>query len=111
MKDIISVNIPMLFLQKPYLFGLRNVEEYRIFLESYCIGKGFDYNFFKTKFTEYIIESKKYIFENYHDWVSIIRLESSNNDRLSLDLLKSELEGFLEQKIDDRIKLIFTHLH
>uniref|UniRef100_UPI0025CE7453 hypothetical protein n=1 Tax=uncultured Chryseobacterium sp. TaxID=259322 RepID=UPI0025CE7453 len=40
---------------------------------------------------------------NYPDWVTIIRFKSRSDDQLSLNILKDELENFIEQNINDKI--------
>ncbi|WP_267401522.1 MULTISPECIES: hypothetical protein [unclassified Chryseobacterium] len=103
-----DINIPRYFLKKPGVFHIRNVEEYRLFLESYCIGKQLDYHYFKIKFNKFLIEnSKEKLMYNedseYPDWVAIIRFSSSSNDYLTLEILKDKMEHFIAENKDDKI--------
>lgn len=113
-QEIHKINLPRYFLNRPGVFQIRNVEEYRLFLESYCIGKQLDYFHFRVKFDKFLINSKidnlTYNEKtNYPDWVSIIRLRSSD-DQMSLDILKNELGAFIDENINDtKIAEIFIN--
>lgn len=103
-----KINLPTYFLNRPGVFQIRNVEEYRLFLESYCIGKQLDYFHFRVKFDKFLINSKAnhLIYNektNCPDWVTLIRFKSRSDDQLSLKILKDELKKFIEQNINDKI--------
>lgn len=107
MQETQKINLPTYFLNRPRIFHIRNVEEYRLFLESYCIGKQLDYFYFRVKFDKFLIKSKidnlTYNEEtNYPDWVTIVRFRSSSDDQMSLNILKDELEVFIDQNINDK---------
>lgn len=114
-QEIHKINLPRYFLNRPGVFQIRNVEEYRLFLESYCIGKQLDYFYFRVQFDKFLINNKiddltYNTTTNYPDWVSIIRLRSSSDDQMSLDILKNELEMFIDQNINDiKISEIFIN--
>lgn len=109
-----KISPPVFFLNRPEIFQIRNVEEYRLFLESYCLGKQLDYFHFRVKFDKFLIENNPYGLKyneqtNYPNWVTIIRFSSSSDDQLSLSILKSELKEFMEQNKDDKkISEIFS---
>jgi len=103
-----KINLPTYFLNRPGVFQIRNVEEYRLFLESYCAGKQLDYFYFRVKFDKFLINSQidHLIYNedtNYPDWVTFIRFKSRSDDQLSLKILKDELKKFIEQNINDKI--------
>lgn len=114
MQEFQNINLPTYFLKRPEVFQIRNVEEYRIFLESYCIGKQLNYSYFKIEFNKYLISRSfdKLIYNettNYPDWIAIIRFQSSSNDYLTLEILKNSLEDFIkEYKTDEKISEIFN---
>lgn len=103
-----QINLPTYFLRRPGVFKIRNVEEYRLFLESYCIGRQFDYFYFKIKFNRYLLNNtfNELIYNeetHYPDWVAMIRFGSSSDDDLTLRMLRKTLDDFIEQSKDDEI--------
>jgi hypothetical protein len=103
-----QINLPTYFLRRPGVFKIRNVEEYRLFLESYCIGKKFNYSYFNIKFNRYLLINtfNELIYNeetHYPDWVAMIRFGSSTDDYLTLDILRKNLEDFIEKSKEDEI--------
>jgi hypothetical protein len=109
-----KINIVLFFLDKPAIFQIRNIEEYRLFLESYCLGKQLDYFHFRVEFEKFLIKNNPYGLKynettNYPNWVTIIRFSSSSDDQISLSILKRELKEFIEQnKHDKKNSAIFS---